>query len=224
MDCKPFRMGHGQKVRNRQMSVLRGAVRKAASLEKVLQPQVSVECLGREASPEGYGMNLVERRDGLQLPHFRFGHRGICVYCGDPADTIDHVIPLAWSLGRKKSKRTPVGPVCPACRDCNSHLASRYFDCFWDRCRWNRDRIEKRALPILWFNHQIQELDYTMRSFVAHQCFVRLWYRIRADWFESPDFLMGVEDLLWQDFSHHSDMEIYFGSTIREVKELLSHP
>lgn len=222
MDCKPFKFSHGQEIRNRQVSVLRRFLSQAPSLEEVLQPKVSMECLGREASTHLQEFNMkIERRDELQLRHFRFGHKHICVYCGDPADTMDHVIPLSFTISRKRTNRMEIGPMCPACRDCNTHLSNRYFDSFWDRCRWNRDRLEHKAKPVLWTFSEAQALDYTVRSFVLHQCFMRLWYRMRADWFESPDFLMGVEDLLWQDITDEWIRE-YFYSTIREIKEMLS--
>lgn len=185
-------------------------------MEKILQPTLPVERMGQK-TPE------VERRDNLNLPLFRFGHKGICLYCGDPADTMDHVIPLAWSDGKRNNKRPPFGPMCPACRDCNCHLSNRYFDSFEARCRWNRDRLEKKAKPILWHTSQIEALDYSLRSFVVHECLVRMWYRFRADWFESRDYLMAAEGLLWQDnLSDYPWLAEYFRSTIRDIKELLS--
>lgn len=44
---------------------------------------------------------------------------GRCVYCGDPADTIDHVIP------RSKGGTDDLDNLVPACRDCNSRKGNR---------------------------------------------------------------------------------------------------
>lgn len=44
---------------------------------------------------------------------------GRCVYCGDPADTIDHVIP------KSKGGTDDLDNLVPACRDCNSRKGNR---------------------------------------------------------------------------------------------------
>lgn len=41
-------------------------------------------------------------------------HDGKCVYCGQPATTVDHVIPLC------KGGRHAIGNLVPACTHCNS--------------------------------------------------------------------------------------------------------
>ena len=46
------------------------------------------------------------------------GLPGVCVYCGDHADSRDHLLPKGWS---GKATRRFV-PVLPACSDCNVRI------------------------------------------------------------------------------------------------------
>lgn len=54
---------------------------------------------------------------------------GICVYCGELADTVDHLLPRQWS-GDADRKRVP---VVPACQECNSTLGAVFLPDVQDR-------------------------------------------------------------------------------------------
>lgn len=43
-----------------------------------------------------------------------------CIYCGKPAEHIDHVIPIA------RGGRHSVGNLAPACKSCNLHKSSKF--------------------------------------------------------------------------------------------------
>ena len=45
---------------------------------------------------------------------------GVCVYCGFPAGTKDHLVPRAWT-GETRRQRVA---VVPACADCNSRIGA----------------------------------------------------------------------------------------------------
>lgn len=49
---------------------------------------------------------------------------GVCAYCGKPATTVDHVIPVSQG-GRSRR-----GNILPACRSCNSSKGTRSLDDF----------------------------------------------------------------------------------------------
>jgi hypothetical protein len=53
---------------------------------------------------------------------------GPCVYCGAPADSIDHVRPLSRG-GQETSSN-----LVPACMDCNKSKSARLLTC-WDPVR-----------------------------------------------------------------------------------------
>lgn len=55
--------------------------------------------------------------EGCEALAEQFG--GLCAYCGNPADTWDHIVPVA------AGGRTAPGNVLPACRSCNSRKGTR---------------------------------------------------------------------------------------------------
>lgn len=78
--------------------------------------------------------------DSNALPAFGFGDPRYCTYCGDPAESQDHIVPVIMTTTRRKANRS-YGPWCWACRDCNTKVSTRYFDTFKARCEWQRDRL-----------------------------------------------------------------------------------
>jgi hypothetical protein len=48
---------------------------------------------------------------------------GVCVYCGETADTVDHLLPKPWTGGTARK----YVPVVPACRECNSTLGAIFL-------------------------------------------------------------------------------------------------
>lgn len=61
----------------------------------------------------------IEGRDAL-LEKFN----GCCAYCGGPAETWDHIVPVS------QGGRTEPGNVLPACRSCNSKKKDRHVEDF----------------------------------------------------------------------------------------------
>jgi hypothetical protein len=60
-----------------------------------------------------------------------------CVYCGAPATTRDHVIPLS------KEVTTDDNFEVPCCTACNSSVKARYFNSFEDKAKWLLHRATK---------------------------------------------------------------------------------
>ena len=69
---------------------------------------------GRKA--EGAGVSVAEYREIVAI------FDGACAYCGEPADTVDHVIPLS-----RGGQHDPANLV-PACRACNFEKHTKTFD------------------------------------------------------------------------------------------------
>lgn len=126
---------------------------------------------------------------------FFFGRSGVCTYCGDPADTIDHVIAVSY---QRVCRGGDLGPHCPACKLCNSKLSNRFFETFIERCQFVHDRLEKLCKPIVWTSYQIAAMDYGLKTLVRAEHRRRRWLRLRADYFESRDFYLGLEALIWE--------------------------
>lgn len=134
------------------------------------------------------------------LPNFTFGNPNLCTYCGDDAQSIDHVIAVAYqkSQNRFNTDKLKYGPITYCCSSCNSFLGSSFFDSFELRCRYVSGKLNERAFAVLWTEAEIKKLDYSLADYIQREKNKRLWYRFRSDWFQSREFLLNLEELKWQ--------------------------
>lgn len=84
----------------------------------------------------------------------------VCIYCNSPAETLDHVPPLAWiepfGLETLRKSGIPLSTV-PCCRECNGllgdrklltvedrleYLEKKYNSLFDKLVRWSDDELE----------------------------------------------------------------------------------
>lgn len=169
---------------------------------------------------------MMSKSESTHLPVFTFGNTARCTYCGDPAVERDHVIPVSYQSVHEKNRTSGNGPLTWACSDCNQALSNRYFDTFLARCEWAKWRLECKVKPIEWHNREIRELDHSLRDFVRTEAKKRLWMRNRADFFESRDFILNIENLAWEMQCRRPDtigttfLFSYFSSTLRLIAEL----
>jgi len=195
-------MKRHEKIPRSELRRVRQAFLAAQGMEAVLLKDMSVECLGEEASPcipgTIYWENLMKATDTGRLPTFTFGHPNRCTYCGDPATFREHVIAVSYQQTSRKQAFRLCGPMTWACRDCNSVLGNRWFDSFAKRCEWASWRLNIKAAPILWSEHQIANLDVSMKDFVRQRTMKRKWIRFRADWYLSREYYLNIENLAWQ--------------------------
>ena len=164
----------------------------------------------------------------MKYPFFRIGHHQLCVYCGDMANSVDHVIPVSYQTeeDRPQGWLTNFGPVAHCCSRCNNTLSNKYFDTFQERCREASELIDCEVKSVEWTKREILGLDLSLQRFVEQKQAYRLWMRFRADWFESRDYLLNLEQLAWEpclDKSHKKFNPLlfnYFESTLRWIKTL----
>lgn len=196
-----------------------------AGLEEVLRPEVCLASV-EQAAPEN-NRDMREQAPVQSLPYFRFGHPLTCTYCGDPAGSVDHVIPVGFQHAtRKKCVHSMNGPLTFACKHCNSTLGGRYFDSFKLRCEYVQQRLASKVKPILWSEQELMLLDYPLRRMVQCSNARRRWIGERADWCGSRDYLLGLENLKWQlqsiSDSHSSRyLRSYFSETVQAVNHAL---
>jgi hypothetical protein len=110
-----------------------------------------------------------------------------CVYCGMPADTIDHVPPLNWvySLGVESFERAGVALVLvPACRLCNSVLGDRKLPTVRDRAAVVAEKIRKMLLDheARWSSKELDELGPNLRSYVEMYHLIREQHQRRMEY------------------------------------------
>ena len=98
-----------------------------------------------------------------------------CFYCGDLADTKDHVEPHA--CGSPSAAKWLGRDTVSACRECNSLLGSAYPTDIVRRMTYLADRIvAKYKLHILvpeWDDDEIAELGPELRQFVRGKVYAR---------------------------------------------------
>lgn len=87
-----------------------------------------------------------------------------------------------------------------------------------------RDRIVSVRLEILWHAWEMVPLDHGLQSYIRRDQNYRKWQRTRADWYESRDYWLNIENLQWEldgCSARNPFINAYFGSTIRFLKEQL---
>lgn len=193
--------------------------------------------LSNDAHGNGFAPRIVEQRLGItlikmqrkillfnNLPYFRFGNDSVCTYCGDPATERDHVIPVIFQHNHDQQRGTINGPITYACHRCNCSLGSHWFDTFSERCRWLSDRIVDGGVTVTWHGWEMAWLDHTLRSYVKKRRNYRKWQAERADWYESRDYWLNIENLQWELQIHSASnpfLKNYFALTLRNLKQRL---
>ena len=103
----------------------------------------------------------------------------VCVYCGDPANTTDHVTPVSYVAGlldvidHYSHKLRHGLYTVPCCRDCNVRLGRFVgFSITEKRAELKRRlRIKHRRLlgRYDWQPEEIAELGYSLRTYMRRQ-------------------------------------------------------
>lgn len=160
------------------------------------------------------------------LPFFSFGSASLCTYCGDLPNSKDHVIAKSYQSNRTATDMPGTnGPWCWACRDCNVHLSNRWFDTFKERCEWAQERIAKKVKPIIWHDWELEEMGYSLSSYIRRDSAKRKWTAIRADFYQSRDFYLNIESLTWQIKEANQDtpnefLVGYFATIIADIYQI----
>lgn len=141
---------------------------------------VSSEC-GEEMCLEPDHLNLEAPRK-LEYPPY------ICVYCGDPADTQDHIIPTALTGVEQRKYVLTV----PACRQCNSAISDRVVFSIDNRRRIAQAYIARKFKKVLsipdYSREEIYEFEGTLRQSVIEAQNTKEWITARLKWPDSPHY------------------------------------
>lgn len=133
----------------------------------------------------------VERQ---MVPDYLFGCRGICTYCGDTANSIDHVIPVSYFDGKivRSGSMNGRGVRTYSCTDCNSNLSNKYFESFHDRCEYVNKRIAQRNRKILnlpvWSEEDFEELGKNIKARLAGKLNFKALVLERLRWQSTNEF------------------------------------
>ena len=115
------------------------------------------------------------------------GYVSPCVYCGMPADSVDHVPPryIRAQLAQVELKPVTVVEV-PACRECNCALGARPLLTVGHRRAWIKDWLKRRYRTYLnipnWTEEELAEFGEGLRGKVRRGMAIRDTVRERIQW------------------------------------------
>lgn len=103
-----------------------------------------------------------------------------CAYCGQLADTRDHVLPVSYRANRNRKhngKHYGSGTV-PACRRCNSWLNDICPDDLSARAEELAEMLMRKNGKLLnqpaWSDEEIEELGPTMQQYIRGRIAIKL--------------------------------------------------
>lgn len=97
-----------------------------------------------------------------------------CVYCGMPAESVDHFIPAAYA--RAISDTEPISGIrlslVPACRECNSVASDAVFQTIAQKRKYIQAKLRRRYQKLLriplWRDEDFEELSPGLARYVTH--------------------------------------------------------
>lgn len=110
-----------------------------------------------------------------------------CSYCGQPAQALDHVIPLsvASSEARKNGSLTNRKTCVPCCTECNSVLGNKAFYTVGARAGYLAKRYPSRYKKLLrfppWSSEELQDVGYTLRHIIDQDTKAKHETRLRIE-------------------------------------------
>jgi hypothetical protein len=124
-----------------------------------------------------------------------------CYYCGLPATTVDHVIPVSMladlsTLGDDEAFEALTSRfrkhLVPACRECNSILGNKYVDSLAKRREYVKKRLRTRYDRFLetpdWNDSELSQVSDMLQGYIVHSIAKRDLIRQRIAWSQgSPD-------------------------------------
>lgn len=128
------------------------------------------------------------------VPDYLFGCMGICTYCGDISNTLDHVIPVSFFDGRmvRAGSMRGKGVRTYSCSDCNAVLSNKYFESFRKRCQYVNQAIERRYKTVLnlpvWTPEEFAELGKNIKSRLAEKMNLKAIVLERIRWQTTNEF------------------------------------
>lgn len=142
-----------------------------------------------------------------------------CIYCGDPAPTIDHVFPVALLTAQERTGGMHSrGVTVDSCRECNSAiLGSKLFHSFHERLSFAAAGIARRHKKILnlpaWEASELREISGSLRALVEANQKARKLILRRLEWQDSSVFRDHITLIREQIKAEHPDnhrLQAYF--------------
>lgn len=123
-----------------------------------------------------------------------WGSKNVCYYCGQQADSVDHVVPqdvlrmlaalsdiaITRAVLRKRALRVW------ACRECNSLASCSIQDSLQGRRQFVKDKLKKKYRKILelpkWEPEELEDMGYVLRKYIEHAADIKALIEQRINW------------------------------------------
>jgi len=162
------------------------------------------------------------RRNAVSLTQYRYKYSELynieglsdnCIYCGEYADTKDHVIPVLFmklliEAGDTETRST----IVPCCLECNCIASSRVFSSLYEKFKYIRSglRLKYEKMTGVWSHEELKSMGRSIRKNYELDTYIlkksRLKERINHEPPES--FLM--------DEVHNTSRDSIFGKVFYE--------
>ena len=102
-----------------------------------------------------------------------------CHYCGAPADTKDHIVPISYNYTqRPNNSPAKGGQTVDCCRECNNLLGAKALFSIEERAHEVAECLERRykkelKAPI-WTDEDLAELGPTLQKQIKAKQFLRM--------------------------------------------------
>ncbi len=118
----------------------------------------------------------------------------ICYYCGQEANTIDHVIPRSLlkhlaAIGDAKITDSILGRrilKVPACKECNCLLSDSVQNTVQERKKYLKTKLKRRYQKILripeWREDELEEMGNNMRKYIEGALQQKMIIKQRLEW------------------------------------------
>lgn len=138
----------------------------------------------------------------------------VCMYCGEPADNKEHVIPKSLS-----GENTP---KVWSCLECNVLAGSNVFESIDEKTDYIHEKLAKRYAKYIemphWSDDEILQLKRNLRIGVQRAERIRQWILSRLAWRGNPRALIVKKILEKIDIGNNSAQEVVVPNTIRNYE------
>jgi hypothetical protein len=114
-----------------------------------------------------------------------------CVYCGDDADTKDHIVPVSYYYdgirsGRHLTNEYGKENLVDACKECNSIAGNKVFPNINDKKDYIQERIKMKYKKVInsvyWSDEEISEMGINLQKEIRIQQLARKWILNRINY------------------------------------------
>lgn len=114
-----------------------------------------------------------------------------CFYCGEDADTKDHIIPVSFYYSGKRKGRHLTAEygkenLIASCRECNSIAGNKVFDDVYEKKDFIQQRLKFKYKKVInlpfWSEEEIKEMGSSLRKDIRIEQLARKWILNRIDY------------------------------------------